>query len=420
MIEKIDFWLMCLFFLCYAYQVVYIVVSLFAKPEKPGKGIPHRIAVLIAARNESAVLGNLLQSIHEQDYPKDLLDVFVVADNCTDNTAAIAAENHAYVYERHSTTHVGKGYALNFLLTQMDKEGKQYDAYLVLDADNLLSCDFVTEINRTFSSGYKIVTSYRNSKNFSDNWISAGYGLWFLREARYLNHARMKLGVSCAVSGTGFMFSREVLEECGGWHYYLLTEDIEFTVDNIIRGNKIGYSSRAVLYDEQPTSFAQSWRQRMRWSRGNMQVTWHYFRRLASGMLHGSFSCFDIAMSVCPGVFLAALGIIANLADAVYNLVNRGSFRALAVSLLMMTLNLYLTFFVAGVITTITEWKNIHCSPLKKLLYCFTFPIFMFTYLPIGVAAVFKNPQWKPIAHTRNLALHQIGEQKQLKAKKGK
>ena len=122
-------------------------------------------------------------------------------------------------------------------------------------------------MNVTFSQGYDIITCYRNSKNYGDNWISAGYGLWFLRESRYLNLARMRLGSSCGVSGTGFLFSAAVLAlQGGGWPFHLLTEDIEFTIDHVVRGVRIGYCPEAIVYDEQPVSFRQSWAQRLRWS----------------------------------------------------------------------------------------------------------------------------------------------------------
>ena len=135
---------------------------------------------------------------------------------------------------------------------------KKYDAYLVFDADNLVAPDYIQEINKTFSTGYDIVTSYRNTKNYGDNWISAGYGLWFLREAQYLNRPRASIGASCGVSGTGFLFSARILQKCGGWHFFSLTEDIEFTAHNIVNGEKIGYCPSAVFYDEQPTGFRQS------------------------------------------------------------------------------------------------------------------------------------------------------------------
>ena len=127
-------------------------------------------------------------------------------------------------------------------------------------------------MNKVFDSGYKVITSYRNSKNYDSNWISAGYSLWFLREAKYLNNSRMQLGTSCAISGTGFLVSAEIIRNNGGWIHHLLTEDIEFTVDSVIHGVKIGYAANAILYDEQPTLFRQSYNQRLRWAKGFYQV----------------------------------------------------------------------------------------------------------------------------------------------------
>ena len=193
----------------------------------------------------------------------------MVADNCSDNTASLAREHGAIVYERFNTQQIGKGYAMDYLTQRIARDyGKnRFDGYFVFDADNLLKEDYIEEMNKTFSDGYQIVTSYRNSKNYGDNWISAGYAQWFLRESKYLNNARMLLGTSCAVSGTGFLFSREIFKKNRGWKFYLLTEDIEFTVNSVINGEKIGYCKTAVIYDEQPTTFKQSWNQRLRWAR---------------------------------------------------------------------------------------------------------------------------------------------------------
>ena len=208
--------IMALFFVCYSYQFFYVAVALLKWKKFTCRNENHRIAVLIAARNEENVIGQLLDSIHAQkNYPMDHVDIYVGADNCTDDTARVARERGAIVFERHDTVHVGKGYVLN---------------------------EIISEIEKVYSSGYEIVTCYRNSKNYGDNWISAGYALWFLREAQYLNNARMRLGSSCAVSGTGFLFSDGVLEACGGWNFFLLTEDIEFTIDNVVRGEKVGYA----------------------------------------------------------------------------------------------------------------------------------------------------------------------------------
>ena len=409
-VETINRIVMLLFFICYSYQFFYVAVSLLRRPKAAPEIEPkHRLAVLIAARNEQAVLGALLDSIAAQTYPTELLDVFVCADNCTDETAAVARAHGALVYERRNLARTGKGYALDYLLKNIQgRDRAAYDAYVVLDADNVLDPDFIRQIDRRHADGYEIVTCCRNSKNYGDNWISAGYALWFLRESRYLNEARMTLGTSCAVSGTGFLFSDAVLRRCGGWKYFLLTEDIEFTVDNVLRGEKVGYAEKAVLYDEQPTSFRQSWRQRLRWSKGYLQVFRRYGGALLRGIFRGSFSCYDMAMNILPAAVLTGVSAAVNLGAAVWGFAGGGSLAQLGLSVLRVLIGLYATVFVLGAITTVTEWKQIACPAGKKILYAFTFPLFMFTYIPICAASFFARAEWKPIRHERCLTLRQI------------
>lgn len=415
-VETINAVIMALFFLCYSYQFYYVAVALLRRKKFTGRNEYHRIAVLIAARNEENVIGQLLDSIRAQSYPMDRVDVFVGADNCTDDTAGVARAHGATVYERFNTEQVGKGYVLNELLKRIKRPGhKHYDAYLVLDADNILDPSFISEIEKVYSSGYEIVTCYRNSKNYGDNWISAGYALWFLREAQYLNNARMRLGSSCAVSGTGFLFSDEVLRECGGWNFFLLTEDIQFTIDRVTSGEIIGYCPRAVFFDEQPTSFAQSWRQRMRWSRGYLQVLWYYGKRMIRGIfrprkaISRRFSCYDMTMNIAPGAILTATGLVVNVSATVYRFVTDQNVTTLLLSVANILCGLFLTVFILGAITTVTEWRSIYCPAWKKILFTFTFPLFMFTYVPICIASLFaRRVGWKPIRHKRAVTIRQI------------
>ena len=390
-----------LFFICYTYQFLYIPLVLAKKP-KPltAPARPHRYAVLIAARNEENVISGLLDSLRAQTYDMSLVTVFVAADNCTDRTAAIARAHGAVVYERFNQLNVGKGYALDFLLQNIGADYPEgFDGYFVFDADNLLAPDYIERMNEMFSNGHQIVTSYRNSKNYGDNWISAGYALWFLRESRYLNHARFLLGTSCAVSGTGFLFSRQVLEETGPWPFHLLTEDIQFSVDQVTRGRKIAFCPDAVLYDEQPTTFRQSWNQRLRWSKGYLQVFRGYGAKLLRGAAGGSFSCYDMAAAIMPAFVLSAAAIVCNVTAAVLGAIRGADLTIALWSVGQMLLNMYLTLFILGAITTVTEWRRIHTKAVKKVIYAFTFPLFMFTYIPISFAAIFCKGEWKPIEH---------------------
>ncbi len=407
----LNFIISMVFTLCYAYQFFYIFIGLLKKPMEFTAKKQHRYAAVISARNESGVIANLIQSIKTQKYPSELVDVFVIADNCTDNTAEVARSAGAIVYERFNTEQVGKGYALDWMFNIIKEEhaDKNYEAYIIFDADNILDPNYIAEMNKVFDNGYRIITSYRNSKNYDGNWITAGYSLWFLREARYLNNARMQLGTSCAVSGTGFLVSADVIAENGGWIHHLLTEDIEFTTDSIIKGEKIGYCANAVLYDEQPTLFKQSYTQRLRWAKGFYQVFKNYGTRLFKGVFKGSFSCFDMLMTIMPAMLLTLLSIVINIIAIPVGAINNSPDLPILVKTLLQTLgNFYGMFFLLGAITVITEWKNIHCGNVKKVLYLFSFPMFMLTYVPIAIVALFRKIEWKPIQHSVSKTLTEI------------
>ncbi len=394
-----------LFFICYTYQFLYIPLVLAKKPKAlAAPARQHRYAVLIAARNEENVISGLLESLRAQTYDMSLVTVFVAADNCTDRTAAIARAHGAVVYERFNQLNVGKGYALDFLLQHIGADYPAgFDGYFVFDADNLLAPDYIERMNGMFSNGHEIVTSYRNSKNFGDNWISAGYALWFLRESRYLNGARTRLGSSAAVGGTGFLFSQRILDESHGWRFYLLTEDIEFSIYHILRGEKIAICEDAVLYDEQPTGFRQSVRQRLRWAKGYIQVFRRYGAALLKGTARGSWSCFDMSMSILPAFILTALCLLANITLSVLGLMQGDGLWFAMRSLLECMGSILATLLVLGGITVASEWRRIHAPAWKKVAYTLTFPLFMLTYLPISLAALFMKVEWKPIHHSVNL-----------------
>jgi len=410
-IRLVNYIIAVIFFICYSYQFFYVIVP-FIRNNKSKKTVKlHKYAVLIAARNEEAVISHLIESIKNQTYPAELVKIFVVADNCTDNTALKARLAGATVWERFNSQKVGKGYALDFLLDKIHRKYSKdaFDGYFVFDADNLLDENYIFEMNKVFSAGNRIVTSYRNSKNYGSNWVSAGFSLWFLRESQYLNRSRYLLGTSCAVSGTGFLFHRDILEKTNGWRFYLLTEDIEFTIHHVIEGEKIAYCEAAVLYDEQPVKFSQSWSQRMRWAKGYIHVFKKYGFKLTEAILKNrSFSCFDMIMNTMPAIILSVIGGIINISGAIFSLLNGGNILYLLQSIGQSIMNMYLILFISGLITTITEWKKIYCSTLKKCLYTFTFPLFMFTYIPISVLALFKKVEWKQIHHLESKTLDDV------------
>ena len=424
-IKLLNFTLLSFFNCCYAYQFVYLLVSLLRKDPTDQKEIHevpmHHFAVLIPARNEEAVISGLLGSLEQQTYPSELVDVYVIADNCTDRTAELSARLGAFVIERcFDHTRVGKGYALDYALKQIDAEKgiSHYDAFLFFDADNVLDSGYLAAINRTYTQGYDIITSYRNSKNYDTNWISAGYALWFLRESRLLNEARMKLGTSCAISGTGFLISSKILLKDRGWKYTLLTEDIEFSTDHIIQGHKIGYCKAAILYDEQPITFRASWNQRLRWTKGFYQVFLKYGKKLCKGAaIEQNLQCYDMLMVIAPAMLVTLISLLTNLFFDIFGFLTRNLYisQTATIAFIGCLLNIYISLFLFGAITLLAEQKRIYCSKPKQVLYLFTFPIFIFTYIPMAVIALKKNITWKHIPHTILCNTDQICKKKNTK-----
>ncbi len=399
--------------LCFFYQFIYILMAIFKKPKKFKDVTPsHKYAIMISARNEQNVIGFLIDSIKANDYPQELIDIYVVADNCTDSTAELSRSKGAIVHERFDTKLLGKGYALDFLLNKIDEDRgiEYYDGYFVFDADNLLDKHYIREMDKCFSEGHRIVTSYRNSKNYGSNWISAGYALWFIREARYLNNPRFMLNTSCAVSGTGFLVNSEIIKKQGGWKHFLLTEDIEFSISSVIKGEKVAYCHNAMLYDEQPTSFKQSWRQRLRWSKGFLQVTKKYGCGLLKNIFRfKGFSSFDMLMTIAPAFFITVTNFFINLGALIYSLIVAPVFvPAVAIGIANSIAGAYALLFIVGVITLIGEWKQIHATKPKKILSVLTFPIFILTYIPISIQALFTKVEWKPIEHTFSVSVEEM------------
>jgi cellulose synthase/poly-beta-1,6-N-acetylglucosamine synthase-like glycosyltransferase len=364
----------------------------------------HKFMAVISARNEEKVIANLIESLLLQDYDKDKLDIYVIADNCTDNTAKVAKEAGAIVYERFDKTKRRKGYALEWFFDKiLVEKPDEYDAFCVFDADNIVSKDFYSKMNDKLCRGELIVQGYRDIKNAGDTWVTGNYALFYWTMNRFYHYARYKLGLSPLVNGTGFMVAMSVIKETNGWHTETLTEDIEFSLNAISRGHKIGWAHDAVVYDEQPLGFKQSWAQRMRWAVGHIQC-----------------------LKSCLPNLLRQQKITPSIVDAViYNL----GMPFIVLSLFVLSLNLvkyiitptilvkYIGDFVSWLcvvvlipmfqssMVVLVEKKNIK-AVWKGIL---TYPAFLLSWVLINVAAFFNTKmEWKQISHVRSVKIEEI------------
>jgi len=280
--QQVLIWVINIF---WVYQFIISVTSLIKFKEKPLLiDKKHRFIIALPANNEETVIGNLIKSLKMQDYDKELFDIYVIADNCTDNTAKIARENGAIVYERFDETKKTKGYALNWFLSKMKVKKDDYDALLVFDADNIVDKNFLNVMNKKLCQGEVLVQGYRDIKNPTDTWVSGGYAIFYWTMNRLYHLARYNMGLSPLINGTAFMVKWDMLID-EGWNTKTLTEDIEFALINISKGVKLGWAKDAIVYDEQPLTFKQSWKQRERWSVRTSSMCKWIFKRFSKSSI---------------------------------------------------------------------------------------------------------------------------------------
>ena len=362
-----------------------------------------RFAVLIAARNEELVIGPLINSLLTQDYPPELYDIWVIPNNCSDNTAMAARNFGAKVLE--CTVPVkSKGEVLRFAYNRL--RGRQYDAYCVFDADNLVHRRFLAEMNNAYMAGVRVAQGYRDSKNPYDNTVSGCYSIYYWMMDRFHNGGKAGLGLSAMVNGTGFMVSARTLEKLGGWRTRTISEDLEITAQCILAGEKVAWVPKAVTYDEQPLTYALSVRQRRRWSSGTIQVGEEYLGQVGEGLLAGRtpMALVDLGSTlVVPAYQAAAVAglVVSSLAACAecHKLSQVPLMFLGAVALNLAVTALGSTLAAMLVLTVEGKWDR---RLVKSLL---VYWLFLLSWVPITLGSFVKRTTvWEEIRHTRNVA----------------
>ncbi len=249
-----------------------------------------RFLILVPAHNEERVVGDLIRNLQEMDYPPELYDVYVIADHCDDDTAGVARSLGARVIEiaaQGPDAPTGKPLALKRALEEIGDYASRYDLLMIFDADNLVDRHMLREVNSQYLSCGRpdLIQCYLGAKN------KTGVVAWFYYTSytisnRFFQLAKHRLGLNCAVGGTGYAISTAYVRERGGWTTSSLTEDIEIQVDATLDGRRILWNHGARVYDEKPTRLRASIRQKIRWGQGHWYValknTGRLFRALAT------------------------------------------------------------------------------------------------------------------------------------------
>ena len=396
-------WIVTIFWL---YQLIVSICSLVKLKDKPliiNK--QHKFMAVIPAHNEESVIGNLVESLTKQNYPKELLDIYVIADNCTDNTAKIASDAGAIVYERFDEQNKTKGHALKWFLDKKIEEDADYDAFCVFDADNIVHEDFIKNMNKKLCQGEDVVQGYRDIKNPTDSWISAGYALFYWTMNRFYHLARYNLGLSPLINGTGFMVKFDVIKPTG-WDTKTLTEDIEFSLKRIIAGKKLGWATDAIVYDEQPVGFKQSWSQRSRWTVGHMQCIQNYTKDLANATKeHKSLMNFDGLLYILGSIPMFVLTLILLAINFIMYIANGITAWELVENILRYLIPTFLLPIGTAILIMLLDRKPI--KPMWKGLLCY--PLFLGSWLLINFKCLFKREtSWEKIEHVRNIKINDV------------
>ena len=399
-------WITTIFWI---YQILISLCSLVKLKDKPLlNNKKHRFMAVIPAHNEEGVIGNLIDSLNNQNYDKDLYDVYVIADNCTDNTAKIAKEKGAIVYKRFDEKHKTKGAALDWFLQQKIKENAPYDALFIFDADNIVDKNFIVNMNKKLCQGEEVVQGYRDIKNPTDNWIAGGYALFYWTLHRLYHLARYNIGLSPNLNGTGFMVRFDIIKEEGGWKTETLTEDIEFSLQRIIKGRKLGWATDAIVYDEQPTSFAQSWNQRSRWSTGHIQCIAKYTKPLAQAVKeHKTLMNLDGLLYLLGSFPMLVISLIVLLTNFIMYSANVLTPMEFAFNMLMYLIPTFLFPGLTAIFVMFLEKRPI--KPMLKVILCY--PLFMGSWILINIKClVKKETTWKKIEHVRDIKVSDVAE----------
>ena len=387
-------------FLFTIYYFTIAFLGFYQKKEQKITEPKSSFAVVIAAHNEENVIGQLLDNLKMLRYPNQLYDVYVIADNCKDKTAQIAKEKEAIVCERFSDTQKGKGYAIEWMFSRLFKMDKKYDGVVVFDADNLVHPNFLMEMNNRLCKGEKIIQGYLDSKNPDDTWISGTFSLSFWVVNHIWHLAKYNIGLSSVLGGTGMCISYDVLKRYG-WGATCLTEDMEFTMKALLSGIKTTWAHDAIVYDEKPLTFMQSWKQRKRWAQGHFDIAERYIPSLIrEGIKQRKIFILDGVIHLLQPYFLlfSTAFIILNYVQYVVPFYTN-------ILYMFIPIRVFQIIAVGQYIFPMIVLFKIKAS-LKSWLYGLLYPLFIYSWIPITFVGFLDRHQreWVHTAHTRGLS----------------
>lgn len=390
--------------------IIMFVTSLISrknnnKPKKRNGN--HNFCFLVPARYESRVIEDLLKSIEKQTVKVDMKDVYVIVESKEDETVNICSRYGASVVIRKHLELQRKGYALDEAVKYILKKKKDYDAYFIFDADNILDKDYLKNMIPIFDMGYDLASGYRNCKNGNKSVIAACSALTFSLVNTVFNEKKNKATKNITFSGTGFYIRGELIKKWKGYPFHSLTEDYELSSYATLNNLTTYYNVKSVFYDEQPLKFKDTINQRIRWIRGYFDVRKMYNRKIFKSLDKDNFnngSKIDESIGIVPFI-LMVLGLViwflALVFFIVYNLfLGNKVWQLYLLEFGIFMLIVYVAMLVMTIVILIMEGKKLDLTLNSRLKAVFINPIFMISYVPCAIRALtLKEVKWTRVEH---------------------
>ena len=406
-----------------ALLVFQLALSLFGFKSKTKDYEDHdpqmRFLVLVPAHNEEAVIADIINNLNSMDYPRELYDFYILADNCTDRTAEVARSMGAKVLlsrKERPDEPTGKPIVLQKALEALDGYQEQYDLVMFFDADNLMDVTMFREVNSQFLSHpdkADIIQCYLGCKNNQGPVALSDYMSYTITN-RFMQYAKYRLGLNAGIGGTGFAVYAPYLHQRGGWTSMSLTEDFELQIEATCEGRKVLWNNQVRVYDEKPTRLRACVRQRTRWAQGHWYVAFKNTPRMFRALVQGKISFWEFLSTLfsmynlIPFVFLVIemlLGLVVQvfkwtgLVAPEVSVISLGSFYSFnAPAILLFLYSLVFLYYVG-------DWMDNRRYPHITEIPCLVLSVLINTFISgfthvLGLLKFRQQSNWVKTDHS--------------------
>ena len=406
-------------------QLIYML--LFWLPKKKWKKTDkiNRIAVVIPAHNEADVIYDTVRLVIEkQKYPRDMFDIYVIADNCTDNTAELARQAGARKVFEHfddNPKHHMVGYALKYGFAELLKENIEYDFIIRLDADNHINDEFFSLMNDAYNGGAKIARPYESALNMTQNGFTKACGLYYTFDSRCSSRVRERLHLDAHVNGPGSLTDYAIIKRIGGYDTVTMCEDTEFNFKRMFEKYRCHYVEDAIVYEDLPSTMRDTLARNRRLGAGNTRMLIRYtpklffytFRNLNFSFLENwlTYIFIPICPILCiwlPGFYIYAYvyHFMGNDMTTLYNFLWFKDLNWVGFTTALIVFMVSVLFVFCGILQAtlmvLSDYKKLGAKRRRDLVSgILLFPIFSIVYVVTITIGVFSKPRWDKVRRNK-------------------